>query len=171
MSRTVWSNQNLDYENDWAPYLKEEYPGLSDYDYERLMWDINGDYLADERINLDVELNHPILVIADLGLWNGRAYGYKELPGNIKECLYSDCEYVTWYVDDDGEFCCNASHHDGTNHYRYRTYKSGVSEWQIDKLKSKIYDGTATEEDIDSVTRKLGYDIAEVYGWEMKEAV
>ncbi len=49
------------------------------------MYEINGDYLDDERMNLDVQLSQPILVIADLGLWHGRRMGYKEIPsGNIR---------------------------------------------------------------------------------------
>lgn len=34
------------------------------------------------------KVSQPILVIADLGLWNGRRMGYKEIPsGNIRDCL------------------------------------------------------------------------------------
>ena len=39
---------------------------------------------------------------------------------------------------------CDAIHHDGTNYYLYRTYKDGVSDYQKDRLKEKIYEGTAT---------------------------
>lgn len=101
----------------------------------------------------------------DLGLWHGRRMGYKEIEsGNIKDCLYSDTDYVTWYVDRLGDLRCDAAHHDGTNHYLYRTYKPGVSEEQIDNLKEKLYYGTATRTDISRLTRRLGDDIAKVYG-------
>ena len=54
---------------------------------------------------------------------------------------------------------------DGTNHYLYRTYKDGVRESQIDLLKDKLYRGIATRADITRITRRLGDDIAKVYGF------
>jgi hypothetical protein len=106
--------------------------------------------------------------VADLGLWNGRRMGYKEIAsGNIRDCLYSDTDYSTWYVDKLGDLCCDAVHHDGTNHYLYRTYKDGVSDWQIENLKNKIYEGKATRADIVRVTRRLGDEIAKVYGFDI----
>ena len=38
---------------------------------------------------------------------------------------------------------------------------------QIDRLKGKIYNGTATRADITRLTRRLGDEIARVYGWEI----
>ena len=56
-------------------------------------------------------------------------------------------------------------HHDGTNHYRYRAYRDGVTDEQIEDLKEKLYCGEATEKDIEKVTRRLGDEIGAVYGW------
>lgn len=163
----IWSNYALDYD-DWKDDLESEYPELSDAERMELMAEINGDYLDDERINLNIQLARPILVIADLGRWNGRFPGYKEIDsGNIRDCLYSDTDYSTWYVDKLGDLRCDAVHHDGTNHYLYRTYKDGVSEEQIDRLKEKIYHGAATRADINRLTNRLGDEIAKVYGWEL----
>ena len=67
----IWSNYNLDYD-DWKDDLEENYPDLTEQDRMTLMYEINSDYLDDERINLDIQLSRPILVIADLGRWNGR---------------------------------------------------------------------------------------------------
>ena len=64
-----------------------------------------------------------------------------------------------------GDFRCDAIHHDGTNHYLYRAYKDGVSDTQIDNLKEKLYRGIATRADITRVTRRLGDEIAHVYGF------
>lgn len=160
----IWSN-DLDYD-DWKDYLEEQYPELSENERIVLMYEINDEYLDDERSNLDIQLSRPILVVGDLGLWNGRRMGYKEIQsGNIRDCLYSDTDYVTWFVDRNGDFRCDAIHHDGTNHYLYRVYKDDVSETQIDNLKEKIYYGKATRTDIVRVTRRLGDDIAKVYGF------
>lgn len=161
----IWSNYFLDYD-DWKADLEEQYPDLSEDERISLMYEINNDYLSDERMNLNVQLDRPILVIGDLGLWNGRRSGYKEIEsGNIRDCLYADTDYSTWYVDKLGDLRCDAIHHDGTNHYLYRVYKDGVSESQIDLLKEKLYYGTATRTDITRVTRRLGDDIAKVYGF------
>lgn len=117
-------------------------------------------------MNLNVQLSAPILVIGDLGLWHGRRMGYKEIAsGKISDCLYADTDYATWCVDRLGDLRCDAIHHDGTNHYLYRTYKPGVRQSQIDHLKEKLYFGTATRADITRITRRLGDDIAKVYGF------
>lgn len=163
----IWSNYDLDYE-DWREDLEEQYPELSEDERVALMYDINGDYLDDERSNLNIQLTQPILIIANMGLWYGRRMGYREIEsGNIRDCLYSDrdTDYATWYVDKLGDLRCDAIHHDGTNYLLYRTYKSGVRESQIDLLKEKLYYGKATRADITRVTRRLGDDIAKVYGF------
>ena len=161
----IWSNYGLDYE-DWRDDLEAEYPDLSEDERISLMYEINGDYLDDERANLTVQLSQPILVVGDLGLWNGRRMGYKEIPsGNIRDCLYSDTDYSTWYVDRLGDLRCDAIHHDGTNFYLYRVYKDSASPSQIELLKEKLYRGIATRADITRVTRRLGDDIAKVYGF------
>lgn len=160
----IWSNYDLDYD-DWKDDLLDEYPELSERERIELMYEINGDYLDDERNNLDIQLSQPILVVADLGLWYGKRMGYKEIKsGNIRDCLYSNTDYSTWYVDRLGDLCCDAIHHDGANHYLYRVYKDGVSETQIENLKEKLYRGTATRANITRITRRLGDDIAKVYG-------
>lgn len=161
----IWSNADLDYE-EWKDWMEEEYPALSEDERVAMMYEENGHYLEDERLNLDIQLSQPILVVADLGLWNGRRTGYKEIPsGNIRDCLYSDYDYTTWYVDKNGDLRCDDTHHDGTNHYLYRVYKDNVSQAQKDRLKEKIYNGTATRADIVRVTRRLGDEIGKVYGW------
>lgn len=164
----IWSNYDLDYE-DWRGDLEADYPELSEDERISLMYEINGHYLDDERINLNVQLSRPILVIGDLGLWDGRRMGYKEIPsGNIRDCLYGDTDYSTWYVDRLGDLRCDAVHHDGTNHYLYRVYKDGISETQMNNLKQKIYCGKVMRSDITRVTCRLGDYIADIYGWNIR---
>ena len=167
----IWSDFDLDYE-DWRKFLEDEYPELTEDERMMLMHEINGGYLDDERANLNIQLDQPILIIADLGLWTGRHMGYKEITsGNIRDCLYGDrdTDFATWYVDRLGDLRCDAIHHDGTNHYLYRTYKPGVRESQIDLLKEKLYYGTATRADITRITRRLGDEIGKVYGWDFPQ--
>lgn len=164
----IWSDADLNLD-DWRDDLIEQYPpGISmseDELYQRMVA-TNRDYLEDERVNLDIRLSQPILVIADLGFWNGRCSGYKEIQsGNIRDCLSSDCDFNTWYVDKYGDLRCDAYHHDGTNHYLYRVYKDNVSEEKRNNLTAKIRKGTFTRADVTRLTRRLGDEIGAVYGW------
>lgn len=161
----IWGDINLDLE-DWREDLKEEYPDSSDDELYQVMYEINADYLYDERANLNIQLSQPIIVIGDIGRWNGRVTGYKMIDsGNIKDCLYSDTDFTEWYVDKYGDLRADAVHHDGTNHYLYRVFKNNITPEQAERLQDKIYMGKATRADITRVTRRLGDEIAAVYGF------
>ena len=70
----IWSNYNLDYE-DWRVDLEAEYPDMSEDERIALMYEINSNYLDDERTNLSIQLPQPILMSADIGRWDGRYSG------------------------------------------------------------------------------------------------
>lgn len=165
--RTIWQNTDLKIEG-WKEVL-DEYgidPDNEDEAYD-FICKLNNEYLYDERMNLnDFVDSGKIIVIADLGLWNGRCPGYHIIQsGNIRDCLYSDCDYLHWYVDRYGDMRCTAHHHDGTNRYLYREVKPGITETQLGNLCEKIYQGTFTRNDISRYTRKLGPYIQKIYGW------
>ena len=163
----IWSNYHLNYE-DWRDDLEEEYPDLTEEGRVNLMYKMNDDDLDEVRANLNIQLGHTILVIGDLGLWDGRRSGYKEIEsGNIRDCLFAgrDDDYCTWYVDEEGDLRCDAVHHDGTNYYTYRVYKESLTDDQIEELHTKICAGKATPEDIAQATLSVGDNVAKVYGW------
>lgn len=163
----LWSDINLDFD-DWKDDLQSEYPELSEDRLREKMYEINADYLDDERANLNRQFSQPILVIGNLGLWNGRANGYKVIDsGNLKDCLYTDSDMAEWYVAKRGDLRCDAIHHDGTNHYLYRVFKDNVTDTQIENLQNKIYFGTATRSDITRVTKRLGDEINKIYGLDL----
>ena len=173
----VWSNFGLDIEDGWREAYAEflEINGLDldpsdEYAIYQYMQETNASYLDDERMNLDVKLSGNIVAIADLGLWNGRRMGYQEIgSNNIRDCLtpYHSCDYHEWYVDREGDLRCRAAHHDGTNYVLYRAYRDDVTEEQIEEFLDKVYDGKATQDDIEAVTRRIGDEVAKVYGWDL----
>lgn len=163
----IWGDIDLDFK-DWEKGLREDYPDLPDRELEHLMYELNNDYLADERLNLNVQLNQTIIRIDDIGRWNGRHNGYGLIQsGNIADCLQTELDSAEWFVDELGDLRCKAIHHDGTNYYLYRAIKSDVSDVQLDNFYGKILDGTVTRADITRMTERLGDHIAKVYGWEI----
>ena len=167
----IWQNIHTDYEGMREDYQEchdlsdEEMEEVTDYDISMWASENNDMYLDDERINLDIHLNNEIIVIADLGLWYGRRCGYKIIvSGNIKDCLSSDDDYVEWYCDR-YDMRGTGIHHDGRNHYLYRTWKDNLSEEQKYKFLNKLYEGDATHEDILRYTNSIRPYISKVYGW------
>ncbi len=159
--RIIWDNTDVDidkwdFDSDWI----EEYQPTDDQKYERMYDDLNF-FIDDERANLDISCNK-IIVIANLGLWHGRRQGYKIIDGNVKNILYTDCDYAKWYADEKdirGKFI----HHDGTNYVLYREIKDMDT---IDEFTNKIYNGEElTDELLDKYTNSLRPYVAKIYGW------
>lgn len=166
---TIWSNE-IDMK-DWEDYIKEQNaeraeegkePLTDDEAYEEVRWLNDECYLDDARINLDAEVSNSIVVLADLGLWYGRRQGFKVMSSrNLKEVLYSDCDYCTWYCDR-YDFKFRGVHHDGTNHYTYREMKDDK---YIDFLHYLAYEGKLTQAHITRYTRSLRPKLNEIFGF------
>lgn len=162
----IWSSEiNLE---DWKYFIDENCPNESEYEQYRLISEENEMYLEDERANLStVQLNDDVIVIADLGLWNGHHSGYRELKhvknaGELLHSFVNGVSEITWYVDGYGNLWADETHHDGTNHYLYREWKPGVNR---EILLDRLYTGNATKSDISRFTTSIGKKIARVYGW------
>ena len=175
----IWSDDPAEMEDlsEYKERLAEECPELLTESDEKLYFrqvEENREHLEDERINLTVCLGRPIIAIASIGRWNGRVDGYKLIEsGNISDCLRSYVNgqsYDTFYVTTNGEFRQDEHHHDGTNYITYRLLRAGVTEGQLDKLLDSIYNGRFTQQQIDRLTRKIGPDIAKVYGWKLNRS-
>lgn len=165
----IWSS-DIDL-NDWQDFLEEEHPDVTDeVDQYRLCEELNYEYLEDERINLNIDLCREIVVIGDLGRWNGRVSGYKEAGTRICDCLQDTWgDFATWYLDERGDLRCRDCHHDGVNYYTYRVYKSGLSDQQKGNFLLKVISGKATRRDVTRYTERLGDWIANVYGWKIRK--
>lgn len=165
----IWSNMNLDIE-DWRDDYKEscenndmEYDPDDEYAIYEWMMETNKEYFYDERMNLDKVVEGRILVIADLGLWNGRKSAYKIVDsGNIKDILGFTYDCAEFYGDG-YNIRGTEVHHDGTNHYLYRVIREDRN---IVNLLNDIWDGKEyTMKKLNYYTKSLYKDVAKVYGW------
>ena len=167
--RIIWSNTDLNIE-DWRDGYKEylEYNGFderhdNDDDLYKWMCETNSMYLEDEQANLNKKLDGRILIIADLGLWNGRKQGYRIVGSNLNEIFnIGSFEYAEFYGDG-YNIKGTEHHHDGTNYYEYRVIREDRN---INDLLVDIYDGKEiTRRRLNYYTRSLYKDVANVYGW------
>lgn len=169
--RHIWQNYELNLE-DWKEGLLEnrELNNLpTDVDEDTLreeMYELNNNYLDDERMNLNIKTEGRIVCIADIGLWNGRRTGYKLYGHNVGECLtfFSDCDYADFYVDR-YDFRCKQTHHDASTYAVFRELKPNLSSDQVNNFLWKIYQGKVTQKDITRYTNSLKERIKKVYGW------
>ena len=122
------------------------------YFYDSLEYEC--EYLYDVLDKIDQSfITNDLLAIADLGLWNGRVTGYKELKNltDISACMQ---DYNTLYVERN-DLKIRAIHHDGTNYYVIREFKD-ISDEQRENFLDKIYNGKATRKDITRYTKAIG---------------
>ena len=170
--RMIWQNCDLDIE-DWRDDYKEwlEINGIDDRDPDDeddirdWMYNTNNDYFYDEQVNLNKNIDGRILIIAGLGLWDGRRQGYKVLGNNIKEIFNINdrgFDYAEFYGDG-YNIKATEWHHDGTNYYEYRVIREDRS---IDNLLDAIYNGEEiSRKKLNYYTKSLYPYVANVYGW------
>lgn len=113
----IWSDIHLDFE-DWRADLEEQYPDLSEDELIQKMYEINSDYLGDERMNLNIQLSQPILVEDEVAIicndeskMNGMLpnrvvyaepetveMSYQEMTKRFREAENNRGEHLTGYV-------------------------------------------------------------------------
>lgn len=164
--RIIWSNMNLNID-DWRDgYV--EFCDINDikqgdeYDIYNWMVDTNALYLDDERANLNKQLDGDLLIMGDLGLWNGRANGYKIARANLN-AIFDICDDLTEFYADGREIRATGCHHDGRNYYLFRAARPGRD---IDKLFNALYNGEyISPQKLNYYTRSIYSDVARIYGW------
>lgn len=165
----IWSNENIDideYKENIDPEIAED---MTDSELWEAAYEENSFWLDDERANLNIQLDEEILVIANLGLWNGRHNAVKVIKsGKIADCLYDSCDYLTWYCDE-YNFRAEAAHHDGRNYYLYRAFRPGLSDEQKENFIDALRYNEANERMIRRYTVSLQPIIAKVYGWKIHD--
>lgn len=164
--QVIWTCDSLLDEDARKEYQESqrEYSGNEEYEVTDEEWeDTVIQCLADERLNLNKEVNGVIIAYADLGLWYGRRKGYQLLGHNIANILHSSHD-AEWYGDSYNirgiEY-----HHDGTNHILYRVAKDMET---AQRITEKIYNGTINEVQFRKMTKSLHPYVAEIYGWKTR---
>jgi len=165
LKRGIWTN-DVGVINEYVEDLMASDPDMD----ESLAWAEAESSVADDLDSAKVDLRVPVgdlIVIADLGLWNGRVSGYKVIPNATLADAISVCEgdIIDWYVED-GEMKIDDIHHDGVNHYVFRAWKDGVTDWRKGLTEHLVRHGITDKATLDVETRPLGADVAKVYGWE-----
>lgn len=171
--RILWNNINVNEEdyidviNDWLASIEREeenFETISDYE----KWDF-----IDSELQLDfaflkqelssLQLDNPILVIADLGFWDGRKQGYKIIDScQLEDILSTSCDYCKWYSDG-YNIRFEGHHHDGSDHYEFREIKNMDN---IDKLLDKIVAGEKISRNtLNYYTKSLLPIIKKHFGW------
>lgn len=134
-------------------------------------YELNNDYLDDERCNLDKEVNGYIIAMAfrssaRYGVWGGNGNkGYKLCGTNVSDILSTSSDWAEWYGDTyniRGEF----ADHDGGDSVIYRVAKS---EEDAGRIAEKIWSGEiSSEEEFRKATKSLYPYVAKVYGWKVR---
>lgn len=137
----------------------EEQFSLEDYFYESInLW------FDDEKMNLNKQLDNNIIALANLGLWNGRAVGYKELGSNLNNVMdFFGGDDVEIYFDGKN-IRAVAPHHDGRNYILLREIRSDIDE---EAFLQKVYDGKIDINNMKQLGRytKPLNQVKEIYGW------
>lgn len=171
----IWTS---DYENieaiakeEMAYYNEELGEEMTEDEAIDRAYELNNDYLDDERANLNVEVDGYIIAMAfrssmRYGVWGGHGNkGYKLCGSNVSDILTTRSDDAEWYGDGNnirGEF----ADHDGNDSVIYRVAKS---EYDAERIATKIYNGDiSTEEQFRKATKSLYPYVAKVYGWKMR---
>ena len=121
----IWHYDTCAYDKE---EMKQEYEDIyeetpDEEELERFIEDTNDMFLDDERSNVEFyEKQHgqkTYIILADLGLWDGRAEGGKIIKGlwnAISKC-FEDYNHIYEYRR---RLCVDAIHHDGTNHFQIK---------------------------------------------------
>lgn len=136
--------------------------GNEDYDVSDTEWaDVVNDFLSDERMNLDKQIDGVVMAFADLGFWNGIRQGYKILGHNVNSIFNVSEDDNEWYGDG-FNIRGSLSHHDGTHYVLYRVVKDMD---EAERIGEMIYNREIDEAGFRKKPRSLYPYVAEVYGW------
>ena len=119
--------------------------------------------LADEKRNLDIDLQGRIIAIANLG--DSSKKGYKLLSDELNSIFEVKEFYNEWYSDGKNVLSLQI-HHGGRNHILFRELRTDRDDVSIQRFLLSLYDGEElTPQKLSAYTRSLHPYVAKVYGW------
>ena len=161
---------STDYEG-YEEFIKEEYPDIEEGSMH--YWDIINDQMTmwyeDELMNIST-VKGDFIALADLGRWNGRRIGYKEVKADtldeaVKEVFCRDYMDIVFGIEDDDEFVYEGHHHDATDYITIREWRKGLSDEAKERFLDTLYEGTVTEKAMRWYTKTIAPKVRRVYGW------
>lgn len=166
--KIIWSNRDI-HPEDWKESYEEACEcnnWWGDPEDEGNLWEYINEmlsiYLDDERANLNIKTDGRILIIAELGLWDGLHQGYQILGKNVNTIFDQHYDYTEWFSDGYNIRAIDA-HHDGVNHYEFREIREDRN---IQNLLDAIYNGEKiTRKKLNYYTKSLYPYVAKIYGW------
>ncbi len=163
-NRILWSNDRTDYLQTLNDLAQSD---VVELDNDKGQVD---DSMVDELIemdlndlleNLTVQLSNSIMLIADIGRWDGRVTGTKLVEsGNIADAVRetlatSDYDGLSVEIKDT-DLVVIGHHHDGTTVIRIREMRSSNF---IEKLEEAVYAKEDIEKAVVRYTRSLAQDV------------
>ena len=117
---------------------------------------------------LDEKLDNDIIIVADLGFWNGRHSAYKMLSNDLEDIVYKSSieePYFGWYIQD-GDVQAYETHHDNTHYYKYRKLKLGLEDEDLQELQWALYNGEPNRDElVEKYTESLKDIVEEKCNW------
>ena len=164
--RVIWNSEPDTSDEAIQSYRNgfESMEGLTDEEIVECLQEDTILWYSDERANLDIQLDHPILAIADLGLWFGRRSGVKVINGNIADILKTHCGDIVKYYADAYNVRCRDVHHDGVNYYLFRELR-GTEEQCWPLIEAVMNQKEVSRTLLNHYSRSILPYVAKVYGW------
>lgn len=169
MVHTIYNANEFLSDEDLKEAWKDEAFGTEYENFEDIPESVKCDFMElNDRDNFDAEITNlssieipslrKVLVLADLGLWNGRRSAYKIATCDTYADVLRLASYEPNYYVEDNEFKCDDSHHDGTNHLIFRLIHSELAE----KVEYEVPDNN---EFLLKHTTPMAEPIRKLYGW------
>ena len=152
-------------------FIREEYPDIEEGSqawYDEIQFQMDTWYET-EMMNIGcITVDEGLVIIADLGRWNGRYYSVKEVRGYtvkdaIEQAYHRDYMDISFGVNDNNDLVYDGHHHDATDHFTIRKWRKGLSDEAKEKFMNTIYEQGAIN--LDWYTKPIGKLINNVYGW------
>lgn len=166
MDRIFWTS---DVEPD---AYRDEYPDASEDELYSIASEDNNTQFQDDKDNLShIIPENGILIYATLGLWTGKHQAVLQdssslhSVGDCMKSYVSGMSDLEFFVSEKGEFQCRETHHDGTNLYTFRAWRSGITDTQKENLINNLYMGKNCDNEIKRKTFRLGDIIGDLCGW------